>query len=822
MSRTRPSLLVKRRPQAALPFPLLLLLALTVLAPAPAPALTIEVSTGGAEYIRPGDVWRFFRGRQAPSNPPDAWKEPAFDDAGWESGPSGFGYGDGDDATVLADMQGNYLTVYIRKAFTAGEVPADALLELEIDYDDGFIAYLNGREVARRAMPAGAATYQTPAAVSREAGAPERIALGKAADLLSAGGNLLAIEGHNASIGSSDFSLIPALRSTAGAVRDGAAWITTAPAAPLHGTTSDPSVVAVKVNGAPAAFAPAARTWEGEVALVAGRNPILVEALDAASRVVESGAIEVLYVPPSNRLGGALTGDAVWSGVYLLEEDVTVPAGVCLAVEPGSVILLGPGVSLRISGMLEAAGTPEAPIRFTRYGEGRRWKQLFFAAAADSRLEHCIIEHADSEGEHQDYYLPGPRSYHEAVVVLASHLDVLGCLFHKLPDDRPGAEGDAIAVIADDPELPGEASAAIRRSSFLSIGQGVHTRYSYVLVEECHFEGKRGDNDDVDLWGESDPPPLIRNNFFGPVEQEDRINPTRCSAIITGNILLGSTDHGIVLRDRSSPIVMNNLIIGCPNGGIAIENSCTALLVNNTIVDCGRGLRLFDLGRWGPPYNLNPGGGTATVINCIIWNCPRPVTLEDSSNTQIADRGSHVTILHSLIQGGRGGVSVSGSQSTVTWGEGNIEADPLFAGAAAGDYRLSASSPALDAGTLIEAPGLDLDGNPRPCGKAVDLGAYERCETLPPRFRRGDVNQDGGQDISDAVAILLYLFASGREPRCLESADVDGDGVLRITDALALLGWLFQGRAAPPPPFESCGFDPTPGLLGCAEPPPCG
>ena len=62
-------------------------------------------------------------------------------------------------------------------------------------------------------------------------------------------------------------------------------------------------------------------------------------------------------------------------------------------------------------------------------------------------------------------------------------------------------------------------------------------------------------------------------------------------------------------------------------------------------------------------------------------------------------------------------------------GLGNLCGDPLFAApawGAAGDYRLREGSPALDAGSSLEAPLDDLDGNPRPRGGAWDIGAYER------------------------------------------------------------------------------------------------
>jgi len=55
---------------------------------------------------------------------------------------------------------------------------------------------------------------------------------------------------------------------------------------------------------------------------------------------------------------------------------------------------------------------------------------------------------------------------------------------------------------------------------------------------------------------------------------------------------------------------------------------------------------------------------------------------------------------------------------------GSVAGPPLFAGAAAGDFHLTATSPAVDRGKATGAT-TDADGNPRPQGAAFDIGAYE-------------------------------------------------------------------------------------------------
>ena len=468
----------------------------------------------------------------------------------------------------------------------------------------------------------------------------------------------------------------------------------------------------------------------------------------------------------TNLIPAEIYRDETWSGTNLVPATTIIHSNAVVRVAAGARIHMGSGATLIVYGKLLAAGTASEPIYFTRAVAGQRWRGIRFIHSGENRFEHSVFEYADSAGSHLDYYdddcnaatPPPPRNYHEAIVAIASSVDFENCVFQNLPDSSGQGEGDAIAIISDDPQFPGEASAHINRCHFISIGQGIHTRFSHVLVENSFFTGHNGDNDDIDMYGESTPPPLIRSNLFLNPNHDDMINPTRCSAVIIGNVVSGGDDHGIVLRDESSPIVMNNFISNCESGGISVQNQCDALIANNTIVNCGRGIRLFDHdGRWDEPYCLSPGSGRVTVINTVIWDCDASLTLADSPFT--GDRGSHVTVSYSNIEGGRGSASVS-ANSTLTWGEGNRDVDPQFDA----EFRLLASSPLIDAGTNIVSEysrPLDGDGDGT---AAPDIGAHEFL--LASADSNGDGIPDGwldrfGLDPLDINAVSLDLDADG-------------------------------------------------------------
>ncbi len=81
-------------------------------------------------------------------------------------------------------------------------------------------------------------------------------------------------------------------------------------------------------------------------------------------------------------------------------------------------------------------------------------------------------------------------------------------------------------------------------------------------------------------------------------------------------------------------------------------------------------------------------------------------------------------------------------------------------------------------------------------------------------FLRGDMNLGGTLDLADAIAILVYLFASGSPPQCLDAADVNDSGNIDIADPISLLTYLFFNGASPPYPFPGEGLDSTADGLG--------
>jgi len=130
------------------------------------------------------------------------WNEFNYDsgNGNWNNGSAQLGYGDGDEATILDD---GILTAYFRHEFNVLDPNLFTGLDLALLYDDGAVVYLNGAEVWRVNMPAGSINYAT---FTTAASNDNALANTNIANSIVAGTNIIAIEIHQRSAGSSDIS----------------------------------------------------------------------------------------------------------------------------------------------------------------------------------------------------------------------------------------------------------------------------------------------------------------------------------------------------------------------------------------------------------------------------------------------------------------------------------------------------------------------------------------------------------------------------------------------------------------------------------------
>jgi hypothetical protein len=165
-------------------------------------SVAVPIST---TLIAKGATWKYLDNG---SDQGTAWKETGFNDSAWASGPAVLGGGDTHIVTNvnLGPSGARYITTYFRRTFNVSGAAGVQELNLNILRDDGVVVWINGVEVARQNMPAGAINYltDTPVIIS---GTDETTYFPATASPLPAlvdGVNTIAVEVHQRDGASSD------------------------------------------------------------------------------------------------------------------------------------------------------------------------------------------------------------------------------------------------------------------------------------------------------------------------------------------------------------------------------------------------------------------------------------------------------------------------------------------------------------------------------------------------------------------------------------------------------------------------------------------
>ncbi len=111
----------------------------------------IDAALSAPQFLVPeGADWKFRRGRNE-AGPGLEWTALGYADESWEQGPGGFsGYKNrAESGTLLSDQRGTYTTLYLRHSFELKNAGQVQKLLFSISFEDGFVAYLNGQEIAR-------------------------------------------------------------------------------------------------------------------------------------------------------------------------------------------------------------------------------------------------------------------------------------------------------------------------------------------------------------------------------------------------------------------------------------------------------------------------------------------------------------------------------------------------------------------------------------------------------------------------------------------------------------------------------------------------
>ena len=382
-------------------------------------------------------------------------------------------------------------------------------------------------------------------------------------------------------------------------------------------------------------------------------------------------SITANFVPSdSPALTGQLTQDTTLSSLtpYAIGEDLIIPSGITLTINPGVTLEMAPGRDIRVLGTLLINGTETEKVTI-RSRHGKSWGGISFEQPSTiSTLSHLVIRDATHGND--------PTIYPSAISGLNADLDLE---FLDIGESRGPLffRGGSMSL----------------RDSMISIpltGDGLNVKQGAAETLRCTFTGNNSpDTDAIDYDGVIDG--VIRDcriyRFLGFNSDGIDTGEQCVNVLIEGNSIFYNSDKGISVGQGSSVILRKNLIVGCAQGVGVKDSNSTILIDQNTFVDCAEGVAVFE-------KNFGSGGGAANVTNSIFSQCANPVTVDGLSSLT---------------------VSYSMSDTLALLGVMNQENSPLFVDAAGLSFELTSSSPAINSGD----PAHESDSD----GTRADIGA---------------------------------------------------------------------------------------------------
>ncbi|MEX0585956.1 MAG: DNRLRE domain-containing protein, partial [Pirellulales bacterium] len=455
-----------------------------------------------------------------------------------------------------------------------------------------------------------------------------------------------------------------------------------------------------------------------------GSGPFTLSATVGGVTVQKS--LTSLAGQPQTNVSGTLAGaSTTWSGIIHVTDDVTVPAGHVLNIQPGTLILVDGDAtpqsqtanSIIVQGTVHSLGTAASPVTFTAANPAAPWGEIFHNGSQPSDYTYTDITRAGHSTD-QGHTSTGPAVRSANTTLTFDHVNITD-ITGKTASVTGGASS----------------SLTFHDSHFARSVMGPEINDTAMLMEDHWFidmlaqyreDGLVDDDDGIYIHSQLAGQSITMRRVVMANGEDDAIDT------LASTLLL----EDAIIRDWDSPLD-DSKGVSISGGAVTIRRS---LIVNNTLGVAAKAL--------GNPSSINVIDRSTIVDNGVALERSDGATIEFTITNSIL-RGTTDTIVDIGNPPQPGSIDISYSNLGEAWpGTGNQTADPQFVDPAAHDYHLQPTSPAIDAGD----PAASLD----PDGSRADMGAFPFTHSAPASVTNVQVRSTAW-----SAAFLTRLAADG-------------------------------------------------------------